>query len=149
MKKVWMSVALATTVLLTGCGDKGYEATKINPATDVCEICNMSIADEKYAGQIALKNGDYEMFDDLGCLMQYYSTMDKDDLGEAFIKDDAGKEWLDVSKSSFVFNKEIATPMGYGVIAFKDEASAKAFVEKEGTGKVMNFTDLEAFDWGA
>lgn len=149
MKKILLSIALATSVLLAGCGDKTYEAKKINPATDICEICNMSIANEKYAGQIALKNGDYKMFDDLGCLMDYYSTMKKDDLGEAFIKDETGKDWLEVDQATFVYDKNIPTPMSYGVIAFKDDAAAKAYIKKEGAGKVMSFTDLENFDWGA
>ncbi|MBQ0140278.1 MAG: nitrous oxide reductase accessory protein NosL [Kurthia sp.] len=149
MKKSLMTAVLATAVLLAGCGDKTYEAKKINPQTDVCEICNMSIANEKYAGQIALKNGDYEMFDDLGCLMQYYTKMKKDDLGEAFIKDEASDEWLNVEKSVFVFDKSIPTPMSYGVIAFKDEAAAKQYVEKTDAGKIISFEDLKSFDWGA
>lgn len=149
MKKIWIGIALIASVLLAACGNKTYEAKEINPQTDVCKICNMSIADEKYAGQIALKNGDYEMFDDLGCLMQYYNKMDKDQLGEAFIKDADSKDWLNVEKSAFVLDKKIPTPMSYGVIAFKDEKAAKAYIEKEGSGKVMNFDDLKSFDWGA
>lgn len=149
MKKSLMSAVLIAGVLLAGCGNKEFEAKEINPQTDVCEICNMSIAAEKYAGQIALSNGDYEMFDDLGCLMQYYNKMNKDDLGEAFIKDANDKEWLNVEKSAFVLDEKIPTPMSYGVIAFEDEVAAKAYVEKEGSGKVMNFDDLKSFDWGA
>lgn len=149
MKKSLMTVVLAAGVLLAGCGDKEFTAKEINPQTDVCEICNMSIANEKYAGQIALKNGDYEMFDDLGCLMQFYGKMQQDELGEAFIKDAEGKEWLNVEKSTFVFEKSIPTPMSYGVIAFKDEAAAQAFIKEEGSGTVMNFEDLKSFDWGA
>lgn len=149
MKKILISMILLAGVLLAGCGTKEYKAKEINPETDVCAICNMSIADEKYAGQIAMKNGDYAMFDDLGCLMQYYNKMNKDELGEAFIKDAESKDWLNVEKSAFVLDEKIPTPMSYGVIAFKDEAAAKAYIEKEGSGKVMNFDDLESFDWGA
>ncbi|VEI05810.1 nitrous oxide reductase accessory protein NosL [Kurthia zopfii] len=148
MKKKWMSAVLATSILLAGCGNKDFEAKEINPQTDICKICNMSIANEKYAGQIALKNGDYQMYDDLGCLMQSYNKTKHDDIGEAFIKDQAGKEWLNVEKSAFVYEKSIPTPMSYGVVAFKDEAAAKEYVKKQGTGKVMNFDELKSFDWG-
>lgn len=149
MKKKWLSALLATSLLLTACGNKEYEAKEINKQTDICKICNMSLANEKYAGQIALKNGDYEMFDDLGCLMDYYKTMNKDDIGEAFIKDNDSDEWLDVEKSTFVYDKKVPTPMSYGVIAFKDEAAAKKYVEKNGFGKVMSFDELKSFNWGA
>jgi len=149
MKKKWLGALLATSLLLTACGNKEYEAKESNKQTDICKICNMSLANEKYAGQIALKNGDYEMFDDLGCLMDYYKTMNKDDIGEAFIKDNDSDEWLDVEKSTFVYDKKVPTPMSYGVIAFKDEAAAKKSVEKNGSGKVMSFDELKSFNWGA
>lgn len=149
MKKTWMSTLLVTAVLLAGCGEKEYQATDINPQTDICEICNMSVAAEQYAGQIALENGDYEMFDDLGCLMEYYNEMNLDDLGKAFIKDTDSEDWLDVEKSVFVFDEELPTPMSHGVIAFKDEAAASSFVDKEGSGKVITFEELKSMDWGA
>ena len=49
----------------------------------------MSIVHNAYAGQIALKNGDYEIFDDIGCLMEYIEANGEDEIGAAFIKDAA------------------------------------------------------------
>ena len=57
--------------LLGACSEKTFEPKSINAETDICKICNMSIAHEDYAGQIVFKNGDYEMFDDIGCLMEF------------------------------------------------------------------------------
>ena len=38
----WMSVVMLV-LLLSACGDKAYEPRDINPETDVCYICNMSV----------------------------------------------------------------------------------------------------------
>ena len=71
-------VALVITVLLLqGCGAKEFIPREIVAETDVCKVCNMSIVHEEYAGQVALSNGDYEMFDDLGCLVQYVTTLNE------------------------------------------------------------------------
>ncbi|MBK3496223.1 nitrous oxide reductase accessory protein NosL [Viridibacillus sp. YIM B01967] len=134
--------------MLQACGNKEYKPREIVSETDVCEVCNMSIVHEDYAGQIALKNGDYKMFDDLGCLVEYMEDMDNDNLGQAFIKDGGGKDWVDVKTASYVYDKETWTPMSYGVIAFKSEGAAKDWMSEKKVGKLLSFADLEDFKWG-
>lgn len=51
----------------------------------------MSIVHNAYAGQIALKNGDYEIFDDIGCLMEYIVSNGDEEIGAAYIKDASKK----------------------------------------------------------
>lgn len=148
MKKRWIIGIFTTVLLLQACGNKAYKPKEIVPETDVCKICNMSIVHKDFAGEIALKNGDYEMFDDLGCLIKYMKDMNEDDLGEAFIKDQSGKHWLNVKTSSYVYDKDIWTPMSYGVVAFKTKTSANNFIKKEGKGQLLSFDDLKTFKWG-
>ena len=146
-KKMWLAGAMAASLLLGACGDKKLEARDINPATEICKICNMSVAAEKYAGQVALANGDYETFDDIGCLMEYYNKTDKKDIGEAFVKDFSGEAWVEVDQAIYVSDKEISTPMSYGVIAFKTTDEAQKFIDSEGKGKIVTFEDVKAMDW--
>ena len=146
-KKIWLAGAMATSLLLSACGDKSFEARDINPATDICKICNMSVAAEKYAAQVALANGDYETFDDIGCLMEYYTKTDKKQIGEAFVKDFSGDTWVNVETAIYVSDKEISTPMSYGVIAFKTKEEAQQCIDSEGKGKVITFDEVKAMDW--
>ena len=95
-----------------------------------------------------MKNGDYEIFDDLGCLVEYMKDMDEDDLGKAFIKDESGKKWLDVKTASYVYDKDIWTPMSYGVIAFQTKDEAEKYIAKEGKGELLSYSDLDTFKWG-
>lgn len=149
MKKRMMTASvLAASLLLGACGSKTYEARDINPAIDICKICNMTVANEKYAGQVVLKNGDYEVFDDIGCLMTYYNDKTNDDIGAAFVKNFSGDKWVEASKAVYVSGDDIMTPMSYGVVAFETTAEAQQFMEKEG-GSIVTFDDVKAMDWEA
>lgn len=148
MKK-WISVALlALVVMVVGCSEKTYEPRAIVPETDVCIICNMSIVHEDYAGQIALNNGDYEIFDDLGCLMEYINQNGDKEIGAAFIKSENSKEWMNVFTGSYVYNKDFWTPMNYGVLAFDSEQAAKDYIASKGQGELLSYEDLLDFKWG-
>lgn len=147
MKK-WILIVVVWCVLLVGCNEKAYEPREIVGETDVCKICNMSIVHNKYAGQIVLKNGDYEMFDDLGCLMEYIDANGDEEIGAAFIKDSTENEWIDVFKATFVYSKEYWTPMNYGVLAFKTKDAADKWMTTEGDGQVLVYKDLQDFNWG-
>lgn len=149
MKKTWTASLLAAALILPGCGNKQFEARGINFATDICAICNMGISQEPYAGQVALANGDYEVFDDIGCLMTYYNKVDQSDIGATFVKDYSGDDWVQVEKAVFVSDEAIATPMSYGVIAFQTKEEAEAYIKKEGKGNIISFDEVKAIDWGA
>ncbi|CAM5310312.1 Nitrous oxide reduction protein OS=Lysinibacillus sphaericus OX=1421 GN=LS41612_03010 PE=4 SV=1 [Lysinibacillus sphaericus] len=108
----------------------------------------MSIVHNEYAGQIALKNGDYEMFDDIGCLIEYIAANGDEEVGAAFIKDAKENKWIDVSKATFVYNKDYWTPMNYGVLAFETQEAAQSWMATEGKGQVLTYEDLSDFNWG-
>lgn len=146
MKKIMM-LALALVVLV-GCSEKTYEPRDIVAETDVCKICNMSIVHEDYAGQIVLTNGDYEIFDDLGCLMEYIDANGEEQIGAAFIKDENKKQWINVFTGSYVYEKNFWTPMNYGVLAFNSEQEAKDYIAAQGKGKLLAYEDLHNFEWG-
>ena len=146
--KRWIVMVVISCVLLVGCGDKTYVPREIVGETDVCKTCNMSIVHNEYAGQIALKNGDFEMFDDLGCLMEYIKANGENEIGAAFIKDANNDEWRDVFKATFIYNKEYWTPMNYGVLAFKTKDAAVDWMALKGEGQVLVYQDLQNFNWG-
>jgi len=147
MKK-WVMMILLCCGVLWGCSEKTYEPREIVSETDVCKICNMSIVHNAYAGQIALKNGDYEIFDDIGCLMEYIASNGDEEIGAAYIKDASKNEWIDVFEAVYVYNKEYWTPMNYGVVAFDTKQAAQEWMTQEGEGKLLHYKDLHNFNWG-
>lgn len=148
MMKKWMFMAVACLIFLIGCSEKSYKPREIVSETDVCKVCNMSIVHNEYAGQIILKNGDVEMFDDIGCLMDYINANGEDEMGAAFIKDAVKNEWINTFEAMYVYNKDYWTPMNYGVLAFDTKDAANSWMEKEGHGKILTYADLHTFNWG-
>lgn len=147
MKK-WILIICVSCLLAVGCSEKTFKPRDIVNETDVCKVCNMSIVHNEYAGQIALKNGDYEMFDDIGCLIEYIAANGDEEVGAAFIKDAKENKWIDVSKATFVYNKDYWTPMNYGVLAFETQEAAQSWMAIEGKGQVLTYEDLSDFNWG-
>lgn len=148
MKKYLL--AAFATVILVGCGDKNYEPRALNEETDVCQICQMTVVHQDFAGQIIEKNGDYEVFDDIGCLVEKLERdqQSEKDVGAAYIKDANTGEWINVFEATYLYDKEFWTPMNYGVLVFEDVTEAEAYRSKSGYGKLMNFEDLQGFKWG-
>lgn len=148
MKLKWLLSTVIAVLFLTGCGDKEYNPKEISAETDVCEVCNMTIAHMDYAGQIVFKNNDHLVFDDLGCLMEYIIDNGGGNIGAAYIKDESTNEWINVKNAVYVYEANYWTPMNYGVLAFADEQSAKDYMAENGEGKQLVYDDLLTFEWG-
>ena len=144
----WIAILVICSTILGGCGEKTYNPRDIIRETDICEICNMSIVHHEYAGQIVLTNGDYKIFDDIGCLMDYLALNGEDEIGAAYIKNKANNEWIDVYKATYVYNAGYWTPMNYGVLAFATKDEAQEWMTNEGEGQLLAYQDLLTFNWG-
>lgn len=142
----WLSI-LMFVLLLGACGDKAYEPRDINPETDVCYICNMSVTSIDYAAQVVLKNNDIVVFDDLGCLMAYIKQNGEEEIGAAYIRDTNSSKWLNIKDASYAYSADYWTPMNYGVLAFATEEEAKEYM-KEQPGKIVPYNELLTFNWG-
>lgn len=136
------------SVLLIGCSEKTYEPREINAETDICKVCNMGITHEDYAAQLVFKNGDYEVFDDLGCLIEFMKDVDESEVGAAFIKSADGNEWLPVEEATYVYSKDYWTPMNYGVLAFSSKDAAEQYMKENGEGERLTYEQLYDFKWG-
>lgn len=119
------------------------EPKPIDEAVDKCEVCKMAVADNSDATEIVLKDGKTLVFDDPGCMHKWIVANGEDDIEAAFVRSHHDKEWLDYYKAAYVFDPKITTAMGYGVIAFKDEAGAQNFIDKNGYGTILTQEDLE------
>lgn len=128
--------------------ETAVEAKAIDAAVDKCENCKMMVADNADATEIVLKDGKTLVFDDIGCMVnKWIRTNGTDDIDVAFVRSHHDKEWLDYEKAVYVFDAKITTAMGYGVIAFKDEAGAQKFIDKNGMGTIMTKADLDKHQW--
>lgn len=148
MKKWTLTmIIMLTFTLLVGCGQDKYVAQAINEDVDVCVVCNMQVKDDAFATQIVTKDGKSLKFDDLGCMYVWKNENGTEDIGKDYVRDYNDKEWIEVSKATYVYDTSIRTPMAYGVVSFKDKASAEAFVAEQGVGQVLHAEDLADHAW--
>ncbi len=143
MKK-FLAMGLVLT-MLAGCG-ANYEPRAIEPEVDVCEVCNMSIVHEDYATEVILHNGDYHIFDDIGCMVEYKNNTDED-IEVSYVKDMESDEWITSEEATYVYDAAAWTPMSYGVLSFEQQQDAQSYIEKEGTGELMSAEDLKTHHW--
>src|SRR5690625_581130 len=124
-----------------------YEPKEIDPETDVCEVCGMAIADDEHATQIILENDRSLKYDDIGDMFVWIEENGEDDIGAKFVRDFHTLEWIQLEDAAFVYDEGINTPMGFGVISFKDSEEAEAYIEENGFGERLSAADLDDHEW--
>ncbi|WP_243734994.1 nitrous oxide reductase accessory protein NosL [Paenibacillus turpanensis] len=146
MLQVWV-LACLVLLMLSACEAKKYEAQAINEAVDKCSICNMSVKDDPYATQLITLDGQSLKFDDIGCMNKWKKQNGTETVGAEFVRDHNSGNWIRYEDAFYAYDPMFKTPMAYGVVAFKSEASAKQFIEKQGKGKLLSAADLASHTW--
>ncbi len=112
----------------------------------MCEHCRMTIGDFRYAGEIIEKRKTHK-FDDIGCMLAYAKANNLSIENARFwVVDFKNRTWIKGEEAHFVISPEIRTPMGYGILAFKDPIEAKEVAGKN-NGEVIELKSLFELDW--
>jgi copper chaperone NosL len=150
MKKTIFGAAVLL-LALAGCGkNQSYEPVEINPEIDVCEICNMSVANENYATEVISTEGDVYKFDDIGCMIEFIHkeiALSEEEIGKQYVRDVETGDWVEIEKAYYVYDRDIWTPMANGVVSFKNKDAAQKYIEKEGKGELLNYDKLLDHPW--
>jgi copper chaperone NosL len=127
-------------------GAAGCQKTAIEPvaiaAEDICGYCRMAISEKQYAAQFVDRDGLAFKFDDIGCMIEHLKTRkSRADIAAYFVADYESRSWLKAEDAALVRSKEIKTPMGFNIVAFRDrERAAQAAAAYNGT--VATFAEL-------
>ncbi|WP_340084272.1 nitrous oxide reductase accessory protein NosL [Siminovitchia sp. FSL H7-0308] len=150
-KRMYLFILLLSiSIVAAACGKKeaAVEPKEVDEGVDKCDICHMNVADDQFATQIALKDGETLMFDDIGCMVKDWLLENDDKETEAvFVRDFDTKEWISYDDATYVYDASFKTPMAYGMYSFKDKADAEALIEKEGKGQLLTAEDLKSHSW--
>ncbi|MGE0130386.1 MAG: nitrous oxide reductase accessory protein NosL [Blastocatellales bacterium] len=113
-------------IALSGCGKPPIEPVDI-AAEDMCALCKMAISEKQYAAEFLNRDGDAFKFDDISCMANYVAEKKAGDSIAAFyVVDFDTKQWLKAEEANFVASPNFPTPMGGGIVAFKDRPRAEA-----------------------
>ncbi len=139
----WIGLLLGISCLFffSFCGKKEVEPVEIYPE-DICSFCRMAISDPKFAGEIIIENTtEILKFDDIACLVSYKNKIDSNKDLFTFVHDFKTGEWIKFEAAVFVLAEEFQTPMGSGLVSFKNESDAKEFLKNE-NGEIVSLDDL-------
>jgi copper chaperone NosL len=108
---------------------------KINYGEDHCVNCEMTIMDKRYGTEIVTAKGKVYKFDSVECLVEYLKSdkINNNDIGLVLVTPFNHPEQLtDAHTSQVLHCKNLPSPMGRYLTAFKDEAEAGTFKEQFG-----------------
>ena len=96
----------------------------------------MHLSEEGFAGELRDKSGVLTKYDDIGCFLQAM-TGAHEEFPEAWVEDHSGAGFIPLLSASFTKGGDVKTPMGFGIVAFKDPKTASNFAEKHGAKVVL------------
>jgi len=116
------------------------------PEGATCAECGMAIhKDGRTGSEVIVKGGKVDYFCDLGDMLVYYEVMKKkQDVAAIYVKDYGTGVWVEGRSAVYLSGTKVATPMRYGILAFKDKASAEKFRKEKGGDKAYSFDEIMA-----
>jgi copper chaperone NosL len=126
---------LTLTLLLVACGAKASGPPDIVVDRTACSHCGMLISEPLYAAAYQAAGAEPRVFDDIGCLRKAAASL----TGPVtfWFHDADDREWIAGEPAAFVSAPGLHTPMGGGVIAFRDRAAAGRAAAVH-SGRVIN-----------
>lgn len=113
---------------------------------DSCAYCEMKITQLPFVSQSQTVYGKPYFFDSIECMAAYSQKSDTDFVLEYAWVTHFGTqpEWVPIQQAYFIHNKEIKSPMGLSLVAFKSEAELLEFKKTYG-GETLNWNDVKQF----
>ncbi|KXK07374.1 MAG: NosL protein [Acidobacteria bacterium OLB17] len=103
---------------------------------DACSFCRMAISERQFAAEIIKADEAVLKFDDIACMLRYQArSEDKSEPAAIFVTDYDSKEWIRAEDAHFMRSETIKTPMGGGIIAYRDRSKIQ--------GDSLRFGDLK------
>jgi copper chaperone NosL len=136
-----MRIAAAILILVwTGaCAARASGPPRIDVDRSACSQCGMLISEPAYAAAIRTPDGHEHLFDEIGCLVTAVRSLPADEarLAQYWFHDAADAGWITNGSPVFVKSPDLRTPMGGGIVAYRDRASADRAAQRQ-TGRILS-----------
>lgn len=141
MKNLTMPFALVCVVLFQACNVKPEPLVY---GTDMCHACKMTLMDPKFGAEIVTKKGKVYKFDDVNCLVNFYSSdyEERSNLQQIVVADFATENKLiDVTSAYFIRAEAVRSPMASGVAAFGSQDELNSF-NNQWKGELLTWDEV-------
>lgn len=121
------SIAVLFVALVTaGCSAKADGPPAIQVDRTACVHCTMLVSDERFAAAYETAAGESRVFDDIGCLLDAVRHEPQAETLRFWFHDAHTSEWIRGAEAVFVKSDRIKTPMGGGIVAYRESQDAAA-----------------------
>jgi copper chaperone NosL len=115
-------VTLIAIMTLLACSVK---PKAIEYGIDACHFCKMTIVDKLHAAEIVTKKGKVYKFDATECMVNFMEEFDTSTIASYLSNNYTEPEVLiDATQATFLISKNIPSPMGAFLSAFKNKQDA-------------------------
>ena len=133
-----LGFAIPAMIILLG-GGKATGPEPIRLGRDSCDRCRMLIGAEGFAAERRGNDGVLHKYDDLGCFLLALQRAHQETT-QAWVEDHEGSGFVPLMEATLVLGGR-STPMGYGIVAFRDPVAASHFAATGG-GRITRLEDL-------
>ena len=114
----------------------------INYGEDGCYYCKMTIVDKIHAAEIVTKKGKIYTFDATECMVNFQKEFDTSEI-KLYLSNNYNEPeaLIDAKKATFLISKNIPSPMGAYLSAFKTKNEA-LMVQSEKGGTIYSWQEL-------
>jgi copper chaperone NosL len=139
MKTLKHYLIIALPLLFFNCN---VSPKPIDYGNDGCSFCKMTIVDKVHAAEIVTKKGKVYKFDATECMINFTKDFDTSQIA-LYLSNNYTKPavLIDATKATFLISKNIPSPMGAYLSAFKTKADALEF-QAEKSGEIYSWEEL-------
>jgi copper chaperone NosL len=134
---VLIATAAMAAALSTACGVTADGPPHIEVDRTPCAHCGMLISEPLYAAAYRTPGLESRVFDDIGCLLKAAAQEPRADALRFWFHDAATAVWIDGTDAVFVSSTTLRTPMGGGLVAYRDLAAAREAAARQ-QGRVVS-----------
>lgn len=124
------------------CGVRADGPPEIQVDRTACSHCGMLISEPAYAAAYKAPGSQPRAFDDIGCLLEAARREPRADGIRFWFHDVAGGAWIDGEDAVFVESPDLRTPMGGGLIAYRDLTAAREGAARHRGTLINSVNDL-------
>ena len=130
MQKLKYYSIIALLLVLFNCNAK---PEPINYGSDGCHFCSMTIVDKTHAAEVVTKKAKVYKFDASECMINFLDEFDSSEI-ELYLSNNytEPENLIDATKATFLISKNIPSPMGAFLSAFKTKEDALKFQKEKG-----------------
>jgi copper chaperone NosL len=143
---VLIGVAALAAALGAACGATAEGPPHIEVDRTPCAHCGMLISEPIYAAAYRTPRSESRVFDDIGCLLKAAAQEPRADALRFWFHDAVTAVWIDGTDAVFVSSTHLRTPMGGGLVAFRDPAAAREAAARQQGRVLTSLQELLATD---